>query len=190
MDKRWIAILIILIIGIGCGYFITQHSTTVGHAIADVSKSTVSLPYGFSVGLSEKTHVQLENRNTNEKIFIDDLGTGDTAEKSFNSKLKEISQSETIQILDNTTINTPQGLKLYIAHYVDSEKESLKNQSIVYYYTHDHTFYTKLTGFDNIDSIDKIIIFISDSIQPDYKKPRDTPKKQSELSVDMNDVRS
>lgn len=190
MDRRWIAILIILIIGVGCGFFIAQHSTTIGHAIADVSKCTVSQPYGFSVGPSDDTNLELENRNTKEKIFIEDLGPKDTAKKSFKSKLKEISESETVKIIDNKTINTPNGLKLYIAHYTDSDNESLKNQSIAYYYTYNHTFYTKLTGFDDIGNLDEKIIFISDSIQPDYKKPQDPPEKQSELSVDMNDVRS
>ena len=94
------------------------------------------------------------------------------------------------EIIDNKTINTPNGLKLYIAHYTDSDNESLKNQSIAHYYTYNHTFYTKLTGFDDIGNLDEKIIFISDSIQPDYKKPQDPPEKQSELSVDMNDVRS
>ena len=178
MDKRWIAILIIMIIGIGCGYFISQHSTTIGHAIADVSKSTVSLPYGFSVGPTDETSLGLENRNI--------------AKKRFKSERKEISQSGNIKILDNDTIDTPSGLKVYLAHYTDSDKAQLKNQSIAYYYTHGHTFYTKLTGFSNIGNMDEKLIFISDSLQPDYKKPQDPPeeKSESELSVDINDVRS
>ena len=192
MDKRWIAILISMIIGIGCGYFISQHSTTIGHAIADVSKSTVSLPYGFSVGPTDETSLGLENRNTKEKIYIDDLGSQNIAKKRFKSELKEISQSGNIKILDNATIDTPSGLKVYLAHYTDSDKAQLKNQSIAYYYTHGHTFYTKLTGFSNIGNMDEKLIFISDSLQPDYKKPQDPPeeKSESELSVDINDVRS
>ena len=50
----------------------------------------------------------------------------------------------------------------------------------------------KLTGFSYIGNMDEKLIVISDSLQPDYKKPQDPPeeKSESELSVDINDVRS
>ena len=117
MDRRWIAILIILIIGIGCGYFIAQHSSTIGHAIADVSKSTVSIPYGFSAGLADEKSLVIENKNTKEKMYIEDLGPGDTAKKSLEYKLGKISEDN--EIIDNTTITTPDGIKVYITHYTD-----------------------------------------------------------------------
>lgn len=184
------AILIIMIIGIGCGYFISQHSTTVGHAIADVSKSTVSLPHGFSAGPADDNSLKLVNRNNDEEIFIKDLGAGDAAQKIFKSSLKNISGSEYKKVIDNTTITTSKGLKVYAIHYVDSNKESPKYKCKAYFYTYGHTFYTKFTEFDDIDDLNEKIIFISDSIQPDYKKPRNPQEKQSDFSVDMNDVRS
>lgn len=192
MDKRWIIILIIMIIGIGCGYFITQHSTTIGHAIADVSKSTVALPYGFSAGKSDDTNLVIENRNTKEKIFIEDLGSKDSAKKRFAGELKELSKSKNIKIIDNGTITTPNGLEIYVAHYTDSDKENLKNQSTAYYYTYNHTFHAKLTKFNDIEDMDEKLTFTSDSIQPDYKKPQDPPEEesQSELNVDISKVRS
>lgn len=192
MDKRWIVILIIMIIGIGCGYLISQHSTTIGHSIADVSKSTVSMPYGFSAGKADDTSLKLENRNTKEKIFIEDLGPKNIAKESFKKELKELSKSGNIKIINDTEITTQNGLKVYIAHYSDLDKENLKNQSIAYYYTYGHTFYTKMTGFSDIATMDETLVFISDSLQPDYKKPQDPPdeKSESDLSVDINKVRS
>ena len=35
MDKRWIGIIIILIIGLGCMYLIVDNSTSVGNAVSD-----------------------------------------------------------------------------------------------------------------------------------------------------------
>lgn len=190
MDKRWIAILIIMIIGIGCGYFIAQHSSTIGHAIADVSKSTVSMPYGFSATPVGETGLKLENKNTKETIYIEDLGSGDNTKKSFEEKFEKISKAKNNKVIENTVITTPNGIKAYTAHYNDFNKEPSKNKSIAYFYTYGHTFYTKLTGFKDIDNTEEMMIFIIDSVQPDYKKPRTSTEKESDFSVDINQIRS
>lgn len=192
MDKRWIAILVIIIIALGCGYFIAEKSPTIGNAIADVSKSIVSLPFGFSVGPTDDTSLELENRNTHEKIFIEDLGPGNHAEKGFKSELKEITDSGNNKIIDNTSTTTSSGIKVYLANYIDMDDENLKNQSIAYYCAYGHTFHMKLTGFSDIDNMDEKLVFVADSTHPDYKKPQDPEETQdnSDLSVDINDVRS
>lgn len=183
MDKRWIAILFIIIIACGCGYYIIKSSSTVGNAIADVNTHSVTLPYGFSVGHSESNSIALIDKNTNEKIYIKDVGKGDSAASSFNSNLKKLSKEK--EVINNTTKTTDNNVVIYIAHYVDLNNESLKNQSIAYYYTYGHTFQLKLSGFNDISNLDDKITFIADTTHPDYKKPQDTDdtQEQSDLAV-------
>ena len=74
MDKRWISILIIIILAICCGYLIVSSSNTVGNAIVDVNKSTVTIPHHFSVGSEEKDSIVLNERSGTAKLFVKDLG--------------------------------------------------------------------------------------------------------------------
>ena len=47
MDKRWIGIIIILIIGLGCMYIIVDNSNSVGNAVTVISDVTITLPPGY-----------------------------------------------------------------------------------------------------------------------------------------------
>ena len=183
MDKRWIAILVIIVLAIICGYYVAQNSPTVGNANADVDKSSITLPYGFSVGSSEATSLELVDKNTNEKIYIEDLGKGDSAESSFKSDLKQVKKEK--EFIDEVTHTTNNGITIYIAHYIDLNNEDLKNQSIAYYFTNGNTYHLKLSGFENTDSIDEKITFIAENTHPDYKKSQDNeePQEQSDLAV-------
>lgn len=183
MDKRWIVILFIIIIASVCGYLIIQDSPYVGNAIADIDKSTVSIPYGFSVDQSKEKTLELINKNTYEKIYIEDISKQNIVEKSFEGNLKNIEKE--YNLIDNFTNTTNNGINVHIAHYYDLNNEKLKNQSIAYFYTSGYTFYLKLTGFNNINEMNDIITFIVDTIKPDYKKPKDSEDTQdkSELSV-------
>lgn len=183
MDKRWIAILFIIIIACGCGYLLVQYSPTVGNAIADVDKSSVTLPHGFSVGSSEANSLELVNKNTNEKIFIEDLGQGDSAEKSFKGNLETISKDK--EAIDDTVNTTDNGVTVYIAHYADLNNPDLKNLSIAYYYTYGHTYHLKLSGFDSIESMDEKITFIADTTHPDYKKAH-APQEGEDSDLAVN----
>ena len=46
MDKRWILIIIIAIIGLSSMYLIVDESMTVGSAITTFSKTTITIPEG------------------------------------------------------------------------------------------------------------------------------------------------
>jgi hypothetical protein len=179
MDKRWIAILIIMVIAGGCIYFISQTSPTVGSAIADVNNTCVTLPYGFSTGPSDDRSLEMNNKNTGEQVIITDLGKGDVAKEFFDNNLNDLSKSKN-KILDTENV-TENGVTVYIAHYIDSKD----NKSIAYYYTYGHTYSLQLNGFDDFDRMDEIITFIAGTTHPDYKKAQDPDdsQEQSDLAV-------
>ena len=77
MDKRWILILIILIVGGYCTYNIVDSSTTVGDAITVVNKSVITIPKDFSIADTDKNSVDLIDNKDNKKIHIEDIGKGD-----------------------------------------------------------------------------------------------------------------
>ena len=83
MDKRVIMIIAILIVGISCMYVIVDNSTSIGKAITTFSKTSITLPNGFSVGETDSKSAQLYNKRSNEKINIYDLGKGDSTKEKF-----------------------------------------------------------------------------------------------------------
>ena len=188
MDKRWILILIIMIIAILCGYYITQSSPNVGNAVANINKSSVTLPYGFSVKHSDAGSIELINKNTLESIYLEDLGKNDNAKSLLDNQLKKISKTDNYKVMDHISNTTSNGVTVYIVHYIDLNNTNFKNQSISYFYTWGHTFYAKLSCFDSADSITEKTLFIAETIQPDYKKPQDDNKQpeQSEDGVKLN----
>ena len=76
MDKRWIYILIIAVIGITCLFFIAESSTTIGKATVKVGHYITTLPDSFNINKNGEEYAKLINRKTNERIFIKDLGKG------------------------------------------------------------------------------------------------------------------
>lgn len=160
MDKRWIAILVILIIGVSCMVYVVSTSNTVGSAISDVNKSTITLPDGFSKGDSTSGSIFLVNKQSDEKIYMEDLGKSDISKEKFTKKSNSISSTDiNITNLTDTTV--------YTIYYLD---EPGFNNSISYFYSCQHTFYMKMTGYDNIKDMNEDINFIVTTIQPDYKQ--------------------
>ena len=172
MDRRWILILIIIILAVCCGYFVVSNSDTVGNAIIDINKSTAVLPPGFSVGGSDSSSISLYQKNHPEKIFIKDLGKGEFALDEIDKKNKSFSNNPDIEILDNVK-NITEDRELYTIHYQNySDKESL-NLSVSYLNTYNHTFLLKCSGFNDINQIDKNLNFLAETIKPDYKKSQE-----------------
>ena len=167
MDKRWILILIIIIIACGCGYFIINSSTTVGNAIADVNKFTVTIPEGFSSGESASTSLLLIKKQSVEKIYIEDLGKKDIALDKYNSDAKKLSN-----IISNSTEKI-EVITVYTLYYEDSSNSNSLNMSNSYLCTYGHTFLVKMTGFDNTDDMNKNLNFVAKTLKPDYKQSQD-----------------
>ena len=153
-------------------YLIVDSSNTVGSAIADVNTSIVTLPDGFSKAESDSSSLELINKNTNEDIYINDLGKVNSSYEQFTNKLKSLKASGEIEIIKNSS-NITKDKSLYTIYYQNASDENVSNRSISYLYSHNHTFYIKMSGYENINELNKDLNFIVDTLVPDYKKSQD-----------------
>ena len=168
MDKRVIGIIIILIIGIGCMFFIASNSNNVGSAITTFSKTIVTLPNGFSVGETNEQVAELYNKRTPERINISDLGKNDSSLKAFEDDLNSLSKDSNVNEITNST-RTVNNIKVYTITY--KANDETKYSSFVY--TSNHTYCINMTGFDDADKVNNDLDFIIKTIQPDYKQGKD-----------------
>ena len=99
MDKRWIMILIFLIVGCCCLFYVVETSSTVGDAITVVNKTVVTLPNDFSIESKETDYGTIINENTNEKIYIKDLGKEDSSMNAFKTALQDLSKKSDIKVI-------------------------------------------------------------------------------------------
>lgn len=154
MDKRWIIILIILIIGLGCMYLIVDSSPTVGKAVCVVDEMTITLPDGFNILKEKKTEVDLKQGNNTANITI--IGLGDNCSKEYKSNLKSLKNNPEIEI-SNATGNT------IIYKNITSDKKS----SITYFVKDNRTISVKMNIYENWESD---LSFLMDTIQHNFKQ--------------------
>lgn len=172
MDKRWILILITIIIAACCGYFIATSSDSVGNAITDVNTFTVTVHPNFGIESSTIDTTNLIKRGSIEKVSIKDLGKKNIALKEYNKKIKSFSKNPDIEITSNSS-NTSGSYKIYTIIYHSNSQNELHNQSVSYLYTYKHTFTLKLTGFSDVNYMNEVISFTAKTLQPDYKKSQE-----------------
>ncbi|WP_406533778.1 hypothetical protein [Methanobrevibacter sp.] len=165
MDKRWILILIILIVGCACLYHIVDSSTTVGDAITVVNKSVITLPSDFSIDSDDKSSVTLINKDTNETIFIKDLGKSDTAFDCFKKDLKSLDG-----VVNNSTLN----IDNITTYRIDMQNSTTKsNTTLVYVYSSNHTFTIKFNDYTDQNELNQDLNFIVSTLSPDFKQKQD-----------------
>lgn len=168
MDKRWIYIIIILIIGISALYVIVSSSNTVGSAIVDVNKFIITLPDDFNIQDNDKEYSILINRNTNAKIVVKDLGKGNFV----NERLKndsDIYHSGDYKEIKNKTFDY-EDIKVKTIYGIGEDN---KINSTAYFMKFDHTFNIKTNNFKDIDTIEEKVKFIISTLQRDYKQSQD-----------------
>ena len=169
MDKRWILIIIIAIIGIGTMYQIVSNSTSIGTPITTLNKSIVTIPNDFTTGDSDKKSTELFNKsNTDERVYMEDLGKGNISLEKFNNKLSAFSKDSNIKIIKNVT-NITEGIDVHTIYYQKLDNAD-KYESVSYISCINHTFYFKIYGYDNMDDMEYPLTFIVDTLQPDYKR--------------------
>lgn len=169
MDKRWILIIIIAIIGIGSMYHIVTNSTSIGTPITTLNKSIVTIPNDYTIGDSDKKSTELFNKsNTDEKVYMEDLGKGNFSLEKFNKKLSSFSKDNNIKIVKNTT-NITEGIDVHTIYYQKLDNPG-KYESVSYISCINHTFYFKLYKYDHMEDMDYPLNFIVDTLQPDYKR--------------------
>ncbi len=165
MDKRWILILIILIVGCACLYYIVDSSNTVGDAITVVNKSVITLPSDFTIDSDSKSSVTLINENSDETIVIKDLGKSDSAFDCFKEDLNSLDN-----ILNNSTLN----INNITAYEIDFQNLTTKsNTTLVYVYSSNHTFNIQFDGYEDQNELNQDLNFIVSTISPDFKQNQD-----------------
>ena len=172
MDRRWLFIFLIMIIGVGCMYSIVMSSTTVGSAIADINKTTISMPDGFSKGYSDDGSLELINKANDEDIYIKDLGKNDSSKVTFDKKIKTLKTADDVTINENKT-NVFNNITTYTVYYTNSSDSQAFNRSMSYIYCAGHTFYIKMAGYTDIDKLNSDLEYVVSTMQPDYKKSQD-----------------
>ncbi len=172
MDKRWIGILIILIIGLCSMYIIVDSSTTVGTAITVVNKTVVTLPSHFSIEDSGNNYAKIVNKDTKEKVSFKDLGKKDIALDSFNNKLNGLNKDSGINVRNSSTIDM-NSTKVYKIDFQNLTTENTTNISICYVYTCYHTFSIQFKNYNNDTNLNKDLEFIISNMKPDFKQSQD-----------------
>jgi uncharacterized protein YjaZ len=159
MDKRWLGIFFILIVGIACMYFIVEHSPTVGKAVTVVDEMTVTLPTGFNLLKNHENEVVLlDHQNHTANITI--LGLGDTSFKKFNSTVKSLEKDKDIEIQDKIQNST--GNIIFYKNLTNN-----KEYSITYFVKDNRTIELKMDKYDNWENDWK---FIVDTVQHNFKQ--------------------
>ena len=172
MDKRWIAILVIFIVGMSCMYFIVTNSPAIGTPIKNLNKSIVTIPNDFTAADENSDSLLLHNKsNTNENLYIQDLGKGNHSLEKFKNRLKSLPNEGNIKIIKNESEITPEHT-IYTVYYQRLDNGT-QYESITYMDCIKHTFYIKLYGFSSIESMDYPFNFVVDTLQPDYKRTQD-----------------
>lgn len=169
MDKRWILIIIIAIIGISGMYNIVSNSTSIGTPITSLNKTIVTIPDDYTTGDSDKKSTELFNKSyVDEKVYIEDLGKNNISLAKFNQKLDSLSRDSNIKIIKNVS-NITDGIDVHTIYYQKLDNAD-KYESVSYVTCINHTFYFKLYGYDNIEDMNYPLTFIVDTLQPDYKR--------------------
>lgn len=168
MDKRIIMIIAILIVGISCMYVIADNSTTIGKAITTFSKTSITLPNGFSVGETDAKSAQLYSKKSNEEITIHDQGKGDSTKKKFENITDTYNNNPNYSNINETTITVNNITVLQL----NMEKNNTLSSSSVFY-EYNHTYLVEFSGFKDMNELNNDLKFIIATLQPDYKQAQD-----------------
>lgn len=165
MDKRWIGIILILIMGIGCMYLIVSNSDSVGKAVAVISDVTITLPDGFITSEDGSHFCVLFNKKTNETLRITCLEKSTNYVDEYNSQLKSLSQKEDIIVGKHSINQTQSQIK-----YENLSSKDKKNIKLVFFDKCNHTFSIKVEHLDNEKKNEQTINYIIDLMKPDFKQ--------------------
>ena len=160
MDKRWIGILLILIAGLVCMYYIVDNSTTVGNAISVINDVTIPVPQEMKISVSNRNDVTFLNENTNESIYINCVDKN--PEKAFDKYITSFENSNNVK-MTNRSNSTVQ-----IIDY--KNVDSGQNTSFVLFKKVDHAFIMKMNKYSDLEKQDKDMNYIIDNLVHDYKQ--------------------
>ena len=169
MDKRWIYILIILIIGLVCLFFIVDSSSTLGKANVNIGKYTVTIPNSMNIENSDKNHLSLIDRANDEKISIETYD-GNYTDESYDEALDLLEEDSRVMEIENTTIKINNNTLPTLCYKTE---DSDNYNQIFFLYQYNSTFIIKCSNFHDNSTLNKDVEFIAKTIKIDYKQKQD-----------------
>ena len=160
MDKRWIGIILILLAGLACMYYIVDSSTTVGNAISVINDVSISVPPGMKISVDNRNDVTFLNENTNESIFIECVDK--KPEKAFDKYITSFENSNNVEMTNrsNSTI------QLIDFKNVDTGQ----NTSFALFKKVNHSFIMKMNKYSDLKHQDKEMNYVIDNLVNDFKQ--------------------
>lgn len=171
MDKRYILIIIIIVICSINLFFIASHSDEVGSASVIVGKYIFSLPENFTIGDISNNQVSLHNQVTGLNV---EVYTNQNNNYDFQKKLDALNNSSDVKILSNGTIdvNHVDVDVVYFTSGLNSDNSQV-NRSTFIFSKNNASFQIEMRDFNYHEDFNKtvdILNYIVNSIRLNYKK--------------------
>ncbi len=167
MDKRWIVIIIILIVGISSLFLIANQSDKIGKAITTIDNVVITLPTDFRVEHAGDGYTTLTNRNTGEKLHIELIKEKNKAQSLMKSKLEEL-KSDNVDNIENYTQNIA-NITVYTISYQNLSSDSPVNYTVNYLNKLNKTFIITTSNYDDSTSELSDLTDIVTTLRLDYK---------------------
>ena len=166
MDRRWIGILIILIVGLSAMYLIVDNSNTVVNAISVIGDVSVTLPPGYKTGATHATDFSMYNPSNENTIFVNFLEMGNHSQKYYKKNLTALKNNPDITVYDYSSNGT-----VHTIHYNDpNSKYKNHNETLVFFEKVNRTLSMRLVKFDSFSDQNDEIPFIMDNVKKDFKQ--------------------
>jgi len=172
MDKRWIGIILILIIGLFSMYLIVDNSTSVGNACTVVGDESVTVPPGLKIGNTDALSATLYNPSNNDTIIIKFIGKGDTAQKEYKNSLNSLKQHSNINIIKHEKNNDT-----YMIQYENITSKNPKELQ-AFVAKDNRTISMKFIKYTDADKQKQDMDFIVKTLKHDYKQNKPTDNYQ------------
>ena len=166
MDKRYLFIIVIIIVCCVNLYFISSNSDIVGSASVDCNDYTISMPSGFAFyeSSNQRTLIHNEYNGMNLNIYTN-LDKNDT----FENKYKEINSSKEFKVLSEGEVSVD-GINIHTLYY--QRNDDHQNRSTFYFEKLDHPFRILITDFNYQNDKNLTMQYIFDivsSLRVNYK---------------------
>lgn len=169
MDKRWIYIFIIAIIGLACAYLVIESSDNVGRANININKFTVTLPPEFNVDDQTSQYLIIIDRNSGKKIQIQDLGEGNSIDSNVSEKINKLESNENTTFIKNETIKIGNETLPFIYY----ERTPGIPNCVIFTEKYGHIFSVECYNYTDNQTMKNDAQKVIDTIKPDYKQKQD-----------------
>lgn len=167
MDKRWIVIIIILIVGISSLFLIANESDRIGKAITTIDNVVITLPTDFKVESEGDGYTTIVNRNTGEKIHIDLIKGKNKAQSLMKNRLEEL-KSDNVDNIENYTQNIA-NITVYSISYQNLSSDPQVNYTANYLNKLNKTFVITASNYDDSSSQLSDLTEIINTLRLDFK---------------------